>query len=100
MNERAHKTALANQEAQLKMALQLLEGKQDHVSAKATYEDALQKLKGQQKINELGIEQENALERINKEIISRKDLAKINNMASMKKLSKRLKAQRVSKLQK
>ena len=47
VNERAHKTALANQETQLKMALQLLEGKQDlaSISAKATYEDALQKLK-------------------------------------------------------
>jgi len=92
VNKRAHKTALANQETQLKMALQLLEGKQDlaSISAKATYEDALQKLKGQQKINELGIEQENALERINKEIIGRKDLAKINNIASMEEVIKKI----------
>jgi len=89
---RAHKTALANQETQLKMALQLLEGKQDlaSISAKATYEDALQRLKGEQKINELGIEQENALERINKEIIGRKDLAKINNIASMEEVIKKI----------
>ena len=92
VNERTHKTALANQETQLKMALQVLEGKQDlaSISAKATYEDALQKLKGQQKINELGIEQENKLERINKEIIGRKDLAKINNIASMEEVIKKI----------
>jgi hypothetical protein len=92
VNERTHKTALANQETQLKMALQVLEGKQDlaSISAKATYEDALQKLKGQQKINELGIEQENKLEQINKEIIGRKDLAKINNIASMEEVIKKI----------
>jgi hypothetical protein len=87
ISERAHKRALANQKTQLEMYLQKLEGKQDleSISARATYEDLLQKLKGEQELNQIGVKHENNLEAINTEITGRKDVANINNIASMER---------------
>jgi hypothetical protein len=69
------------------MALQLLRGKQDLVSraAEATYKEALQRLEGEQELNQIGVKHENNLEAINTEITGRKDVAKINNIASMER---------------
>ncbi len=87
ISERAHKTALANQKTQLEGYLQNLKGKQDleSISARATYEDLLQKLKGEQELNQIGVKHENNLEAINTEITGRKDVANINNIASMER---------------
>ena len=87
VSTRNHETALANQKTQLEGALQLLKGKQDlnSISAKATYEEALQKLKGQQELNQIGVTHENKLEEISSEITGRKDVANINNIASMER---------------
>jgi hypothetical protein len=87
MSERAHKTALANQKTQLEQYLQRLKGKQDleSIAARATYEDLLQKLKGEQELNQIGVKHENNLEAINTEITGRKDVANINNIASMER---------------
>jgi hypothetical protein len=87
MSERAHKTALANQKTKLEQYLQTLKGKQDleSIAARATYEDLLQKLKGEQELNQIGVKHENNLEAINTEIIGRKDVANINNIASMER---------------
>jgi hypothetical protein len=87
ISERAHKTALANQKTRLEQYLQTLKGKQDleSISARATYEDLLQKLKGEQELNQIGIKHENNLEAINTEITGRKDVANINNIASMER---------------
>jgi len=87
ISERAHKTALANQKTQLEGYLQKLKGKQDleSISARATYEDLLQKLKGEQELNQIGLKHENNLEAINTEITGRKDVANINNIASMER---------------
>jgi hypothetical protein len=87
VSDRAHKTSLANQKTQLEMALQLLRGKQDLVSraAEATYKEALQRLEGEQELNQIGVKHENNLEAIKTEITGRKDVAKINNIASMER---------------
>ena len=87
ISERAHKTALANQKTQLEGYLQTLKGKQDleSIAARATYEDLLQKLKGEQELNQIGVKHENNLEAINTEITGRKDVADINNIASMER---------------
>jgi hypothetical protein len=87
ISERAHKTALANQKTQLEGYLQKLKGKQDleSIAARATYEDLLQKLKGEQELNQIGVKHENNLEAINTEITGRKDVANINNIASMER---------------
>ena len=87
VSTRDHETALANQKTQLQMALQLLEGKQDlnSIAATATYKDALQKLEGQQQLTQIGVKHENNLEAINTEIGGRKDVADINNIASMER---------------
>lgn len=87
ISERAHKTALANQKTKLEQYLQTLKGKQDlkSIAARATYEDLLQKLKGEQELNQIGVKHENNLEAINTEIIGRKDVANINNIASMER---------------
>ena len=87
VSTRNHETALANQKTQLEGALQLLKGKQDlnSIAATATYEEALQKLKGQQDLMQIGVKHENNLESINTEIGGRKDVADINNIASMER---------------
>jgi len=87
ISERAHKTALANQKTELEMYLQKLEGKQDleSIAARATYKDLLQKLVGEQELNQIGVKHENNLEAINTEITGRKDVANINNIASMER---------------
>jgi hypothetical protein len=87
ISERAHKKALANQKTQLEQYLQSLKGRQDleSIAARATYEDLLQKLKGEQELNQIGVKHENNLEAINTEIIGRKDVANINNIASMER---------------
>jgi hypothetical protein len=94
VSDRAHKTSLANQKTQLEMALQLLEGKQDltSIAAKATYKEALQRLEGEQKLNQIGLEHENKLEEISSEIIGKKDLAKINNIASLEEVLKKIRS--------
>ena len=87
ISERAHKTALANQKTKLEQYLQTLKGKYDlkSIAARATYENLLQKLKGEQELNQIGVKHENNLEAINTEIIGRKDVANINNIASMER---------------
>ena len=87
VSTRNHETALANQKTQLEGALQLLKGKQDlnSIAATATYKDALQKLEGQQELTQIGVKHENNLEAINTEIGGRKDVADINNIASMER---------------
>ena len=94
VSDRAHKTSLANQKTQLEMALQLLEGKQDltSIAAKATYEEALQRLEGEQKLNQIGVTHENKLEEISSEITGKKDLAKINNIASLEEVVKKIRS--------
>ena len=91
-SDREHKADLAEQERALKRDIEKLKGQNDlnSIRSKAIYEDALQKLKGQQKIAELGIEQENKLEQINLEYAKKTGLQGVKDANQMARLNKEL----------
>lgn len=92
ISERKHKENLAEQERILKRDIERLKGQNDlnSIKSRAIYEEALQKLKGQQKINELGIIQEDKLELINEEYAKKKGLQNVKDAAAMARLNKDL----------
>ena len=74
------------------MDLAKLKGRLDmqSITSKAIYEEALQRLKGEQQIVQLGIKQDTELEKINLEYEKKTGLAGVNNRASMARLNKEL----------
>ena len=91
-SEREHKADLAKKERILKENIEKLKGANDLNSIKSTaiYKEALQRVIGQQKINELGIEQENKLEQINTEYAKKKGIQEVKDSAAMARLNKDL----------
>ena len=89
-SEREHKATLAEEERALKKTIQELknEGDLNSIRSRAIYEDALQRLKGQQKINELAIVQEGKLEQINLEYAKKKGIQQVKDSAAMARLNK------------
>lgn len=82
------------------MDLAKLKGRLDmqSITSRAIYEEALQRLKGQQQIVQLGIKQDNELEKINLEYEKKTGLAGVNNRASMARLNKELAAKKALQL--